>query len=195
MRLPAWVQSDHLTLLGFLAMLLAGASYAFTRWDRDGLLFAILCIALNWFGDSLDGTIARLRNRQRPRYGFYVDHMIDTAGGLFLMGALAISGLMDWRIAMGMFCAFLMLSIESYLATYTLGAFRLSHAKLGPTEIRILLVGGNLALWLHPAQCVWGTAYRLFDVGGLVAIAGMGAMFVAAAIRHTRDLYQMERLP
>jgi len=193
-RLPAWVQSDHLTLLGFLAMLLAGASYAFARWDRNFLLLAILCLALNWFGDSLDGTVARLRNRQRPRYGFYVDHMIDTAGGLFLMGGLAISGLMDWRIAMGMFAAFLMLSIESYLATYTLGAFRLSHASLGPTEIRILLAGGNLALWLHPAQRVWGTPYRLFDVGGVVAIAGMGAMFVAAAILHTRDLYRMERL-
>jgi phosphatidylglycerophosphate synthase len=194
-RLPAWVQSDQLTLLGFLAMLLAGASYAIARWDRNFLLLATLCLALNWFGDSLDGTIARLRNRQRPRYGFYVDHMIDTAGGLFLMGGLAISGLMDWRIAMGMFAAFLMLSIESYLATYTLGAFRLSHAKLGPTEIRILLAGGNLALWLHPAQRVWGTPYRLFDAGGLIAIAGMGAMFVAAAIRHTRDLYRMERLP
>jgi phosphatidylglycerophosphate synthase len=193
-RLPAWVQSDHLTLVGFLAMFLAGASYAITRWDRNFLLLATLCLVLNWFGDSLDGTVARLRNRQRPRYGFYVDHMIDTAGGLFLMGGLAISGLMDWRIAMGMFAAFLMLSIESYLATYTLGSFRLSHAKLGPTEIRILLAGGNVALWLHPAQRVWGTAYRLFDVGGVIAIAGMGAMFTVAAIRHTRDLYRMERL-
>jgi len=193
-RLPAWVQSDHLTLLGFAAMFFAGAGYAVTRWDRIGLLLATVCLALNWFGDSLDGTIARLRNRQRPRYGFYVDHMIDTAGGLFLMGGLALSGLMDWRIAMGMFIAFLMLSIETYLATYTLGAFRLSHAKLGPTEIRILLAAGNLALWLHPAARVWGTPYRLFDFGGLIAIAGMGAMFVAAAIRHTRDLYRMEKL-
>jgi phosphatidylglycerophosphate synthase len=194
-RLPAWVQSDHLTLLGFLAMLFAGASYASARWNRNWLLVATLCLALNWFGDSLDGTIARLRNRQRPRYGFYVDHMIDTTGGLFLMGGLALSGLMDWRIAMGMFAAFLMLSIESYLATYSLGAFHLSHAKLGPTEIRILLAAGNIALWWHPQQRVWSTPYRLFDVGGLVAIAGMAAMFVGAAILHIRDLYQMERLP
>lgn len=194
-RLPAWVHSDHLTLLGLAAMCLAGVSYALTRWDQNFLLLATICVALNWFGDSLDGTIARLRNRQRPRYGFYVDHMIDTAGGLFLMGGLAISRLMDWRIAMGMFSAFLMLSIESYLATHTLGAFHLSHAKLGPTEIRILLAAGNIWLWIHPAQRVWGTHYRLFDFGGLIAIAGMGAMFLIAAIRHTADLYRMEKLP
>jgi len=194
-RLPSWVQSDHLTLLGFAAMLLAGASYAFARWNRLGFLLAIACLALNWFGDSLDGTIARLRNRQRPRYGFYVDHMIDTCGGLFLIGGLALSGVMDWRIAIGMFVAFLMLSIETYLATYTLGAFRLSHAKFGPTEIRILLAAGNFALWLHPAARVWGTPYRLFDFGGMIAIAGMGMMFVVSAIRHTPDLYRRERLP
>jgi len=194
-RLPAWVQSDQLTLLGFVSMFFAGTCYAAARWNRIGLLLATVCLALNWFGDSLDGTIARLRNRQRPRYGFYVDHMIDTSGGLFLMGGLAFSGVMDWRIALGMFIAFLMLSIETYLATYTLGSFRLSHAKLGPTEIRILLAAGSLVLWLHPAARVWGTPYRLFDFGGLIAIAGMGAMFLAAAIRHTRDLYRMERLP
>jgi archaetidylinositol phosphate synthase len=194
-RLPAWVQSDHLTLLGFVAMFFAGMCFAFARWNRIGLLLAIVCLALNWFGDSLDGTIARLRNRQRPRYGFYVDHMIDTCGGLFLMGGLALSGVMDWRIALGMFIAFLMLSIETYLATYTLGSFHLSHAKLGPTEIRILLAMGSLVLWLSPAARVWGTPYRLFDFGGLIAIAGMGTMFLAAAIRHTRDLYRMERLP
>jgi phosphatidylglycerophosphate synthase len=80
-RLPNWVNSDHLTLLGFVSMFLAGASYAFARIHRGGLLLATLFLALNWFGDSLDGTLARLRNLQRPRYGFYVDHMIDTFGG------------------------------------------------------------------------------------------------------------------
>src|SRR4029077_1949839 len=122
-RLPAWVNSDHLTLVGFVAMLLAGASYAFARMHRVGLVFAIFFLALNWFGDSLDGTLARLRNRQRPRYGFYVDHMVDTFGGFFLMGGLATSGCVDWRIALGMFVAFLMLSVEVYLATYTVGTF------------------------------------------------------------------------
>ena len=138
-------------------MFLAGASYAFARTNRFGLILATCFLALNWFGDSLDGTLARLRNRQRPRYGFYVDHMVDTFGGLFLMGGLALSGFIDWRIALAMFIAFLMLSVQVYLATYTVGTFQLSFAKFGPTEIRILLSAGNLALWFHPDARIFGS--------------------------------------
>lgn len=191
-RMPAWVNSDHLTLVGFVAMLLAGASYALVRWNSAGLLLATAFLALNWFGDSLDGTLARVRNCQRPRYGFYVDHVIDSIGALFLMGGLAISGCMDWRIAAGMLVAFLLLSIESYLATYTMGVFRMSFAKLGPTEIRILLALGNCALWLRPDARVPGLSWRVLDFGGMVAIAGMLAMFVVSAILHTRTLYRQE---
>src|SRR5579864_4006644 len=191
-RLPARANSDHLTILGFIAMMLAGASYAFARSNRVGLILATFFLTLNWFGDSLDGTLARLRNRQRPRYGFYVDHMIDTFGGLFLMGGLALSGFLDWRIALGMFVAFLMLSIQSYLAAYSLGKFQLSFAKFGPTEIRILLSLGNVALWFRPDARVFGSAYRLFDVGGIAAIAGMAVMLVASAIFNTAELYRAE---
>src|SRR5579864_7349969 len=192
-RLPARVNSDHLTLLGFVAMFLAGASYAFARTYRAGLILATLFLALNWFGDSLDGTLARLRNRQRPRYGFYVDHMIDTFGGLFLMGGLALSGFIDWRIALGMFVAFLMLSIQVYLATYTVGTFQLSFAKYGPTEIRILLALGNAVLWFHPDARIF-LSYRIFDVGGLIAIAGMLLMLVVSTIFNTAKLYRAETL-
>jgi archaetidylinositol phosphate synthase len=191
-RLPAWVNSDHLTLLGFAAMFLAGASYAFARVDRAGFLLASVFLAVNWFGDSLDGTLARMRNRQRSRYGFYVDHIIDTFGALFLMGGLAISGYIHWEIALGMLIAFLMLSIEAYLATYTLGKFRLSYGKFGPTEIRILLVLGNTALWFNPAVRAFGSEYRLLDVGGLIGIAGMGVILIASAIAHTVELYRQE---
>jgi len=191
-RLPLWVNSDHLTLLGFAAMFLAGVSYAFARTSRAGLVLATLFLALNWFGDSLDGTLARIRNRQRPRYGFYVDHIIDTFGGLFLMGGLAISNMVDWRIALGMFVAFLMLSVQVYLATYTLGTFRLSFAKFGPTEIRILLALGNAALWFYPDARVFGSAFRVFDVGGIAAIAGMFLMLVVSTIRNTLKLYRAE---
>jgi archaetidylinositol phosphate synthase len=191
-RLPARMNSDHLTLIGFAAMLLAGASYALARTNRLGLILATLFLALNWFGDSLDGTLARVRSRQRPRYGFYVDHMIDTFGGLFLMGGLAISGYIDWRIALGMFVVFLMLSVEVYLATYTVGTFRLSFAKFGPTEIRILLAGGNVALWFHVQARVFGTTYRLFDVGGVVAITGMALMLIVSTIFNTVKLYRQE---
>ena len=191
-RLPAWVNSDHLTLLGFTAMALAGASYALARVSRAGLLLATVFLALNWFGDSLDGTLARLRNRQRPRYGFYVDHMVDTFGGFFLMGGLALSGYVDWKIALGMFLAFLMLSVQVYLATYTIGTFQLSFVKFGPTEIRILLALGNAALWFHPDTQVLGSPHRLFDVGGVIAIAGMSAILIVSTILNTVKLYHAE---
>jgi archaetidylinositol phosphate synthase len=193
-RMPAWVNSDHLTLLGFVAMLLAGASYAVGRTHRVGLMLASLFLILNWFGDSLDGTLARLRNRQRPRYGFYVDHMIDMFGGLFLMGGLAVSGFIDWRIALGMFIAFLMLSGQSYLATYTMGTFQMSFAKFGPTELRIVLALGNIALWLAPDARAFGSSYRIFDVGGVIAVAGMTAMLVGSTISNAVKLYRVETL-
>jgi archaetidylinositol phosphate synthase len=192
-QLPSWVNSDQLTALGFVAMALAGSSYFLARWHPVGLLLATMFLALNWFGDSLDGTLARVRNRQRPRYGFYVDHMIDSFGALFLMAGLGLSGFVDWRIATGMLVAFLLLSIETYLASYTLGVFRLSFAKLGPTEIRILLGLGNFVLWLHPNMRVPGLSWRLFDFAGLVAIPTMGIMVVTVALWHTAELYRQER--
>lgn len=191
-RMPPWINSDHLTLLGFVSMFLAGTCYALARWNQIGLILATLCLALNWFGDSLDGTLARVRNRLRPRYGFYVDHISDAFGAFFLMGGLAFSGYADWRIAIGMLVAFLMLSIEVHLATYTLGIFRLSFWKFGPTEARILMALGNTTLLFRPVVRVLGSPYRLFDVGGSVAITGMAIMLIVMTIWHTLKLYRLE---
>ena len=193
-RLPAWVNSDHLTAIGSIGMLLAGASYVWARWHRWGLLAATFFLAVNWFGDSLDGTLARLRDQQRPRYGFYVDHMLDSFGALFVMGGLALSGFVNPWIAAGMLAAFLLLSIEAYLATYTLASFRLSYGKLGPTEIRLALVAGNLALYFRGAH-VLGGRFLLFDIGGLVGIAAMAIMLIVSAVTHTRRLYREEPRP
>jgi archaetidylinositol phosphate synthase len=193
-RTPSWINSDHLTLLGFISQCLAGACYALAGLNRYALLLGAGLLVLNWFGDSLDGTLARVRNRQRPRYGFYVDHITDTIGAFFLMGGLAFSGYIHAGIAFGMLVAFLMLSIEAYLTTYTLGEFRLSYWKFGPTEIRILLVIGNFALLRHPLVTVLGKRLLLFDLGGIVAITGMGLMLVVSAIRHTIRLYEEEKI-
>jgi archaetidylinositol phosphate synthase len=194
-HMPRQIGPDHLTLLGFAAMLCAGGSYALARWHRIGLLLAALFLGVNWFGDSLDGTLARVRGRQRPRYGFYVDHMIDSIGAIFLMGGLGLSGCVDWRIASSMLVGFLLLSIESYLASHTLGCFRLSFGKFGPTEIRILLALGNVALWINPRVTAPFLSWPLFDFGGAIAAAGMGAMVVVAAACHTAKLYRQEKLP
>ncbi|MGB7332648.1 MAG: CDP-alcohol phosphatidyltransferase family protein, partial [Terriglobales bacterium] len=128
-RMPEWVNSDHLTLLGFAAQIATGVCYALAAHDRRMLFAAIVCLAVNWFGDSLDGTLARVRQQQRPRYGFYVDHIIDSIGAVAMMGGLALSGFMHPVIAIGLLIAFLLLSIQSYLATYTLGEFHLSFCR------------------------------------------------------------------
>jgi archaetidylinositol phosphate synthase len=194
-RTPDAVSPDHLTAIGFAAQFLAGACYALARWSKYGLLLATIFIALNWLGDSLDGTLARHRGRLRPRYGFYVDHMVDTFGSAFLMLGLAASNFLHWQVAIGMLVAFLTLSVETYLATYTLGNFRLSHGLFGPTEIRILLVIGNVTLLFRPSTHLFGREFLLFDVGGVIATAGMLGIAVIATIRHTIRLYREERLP
>lgn len=192
-RTPAWVNSDHLTALGFIAQLGAGASYALARWNRWALLGVIFCLALNWLGDSLDGTVARVRNQQRPRYGFYVDHMIDSFGSLFLMGGLALSGYMHPAIAIGLLIAFLLLSIQSYLATYTMGEFHLSFWRFGPTELRILLAIGNIALLHNPMAHLLGSGpYRLFDIGGAIGLIGMSVMLIWVTAANTLRLYREE---
>lgn len=193
-RMPSWVTSDHLTILGLLGMLLTGLSYWLARWHKVGLILAIACLAINWFGDSLDGTLARVRNKQRPRYCFYVDHVVDTFGALFLLAGLALSGYMDWRVAMGLLIAFYAISIEVYLATYTVGTFHLSHWKFSPTELRILLSIGNLVLIYHPMGNILGHRYRLFDIGGVIGIIGISVMMLAAVLRNTRTLYRLEPL-
>jgi len=196
-RMPTRVNSDHLTVLGATGMFLAGLCYWYARWNRLGLLLVILFLAVNWFGDSLDGTLARVRNRQRPRYGFYVDHVIDTFGALFLTSGLAFSGYMSTAIAAGLLIVFYMLSIEVYLATYTIGTFHLSFWIFGPTELRLVLAIGNLVLYFSDSSTVKliGGEYRLFDVGGAVGIVGMALMLIVATIRHTRTLYHAEMLP
>jgi phosphatidylglycerophosphate synthase len=195
-RMPAWVNSDHLTVLGLVAMFLAGVFYA-ASGRNPMLLHAVnVCIFLNWFGDSLDGTLARYRNCQRPRYGFYVDHIIDTFGTMFVIVGLAVSGYMTERVAAGALVVFLMLAINSYLATYTLGIFKISHWKLGPTEIRLVLIIGNLMLLNSPyTGRIFGQRFLLFDVGGVVAIVGMGAMLVFSSLRNTHALYRLEPMP
>jgi len=193
-RLPQSINSDHLTALGLLGMIAAGICYAFSG-DAPAMLLAVnFCLAINWFGDSLDGTVARVRNRQRPRYGFYVDHVVDIFGALALLGGMALSGRMSPLVAAGVLVAFLFLSIESYLATYTIGEFHLSFGGVGPTELRILVTIGNLFLMHYRMGHAFGRAMLVLDIGGLCAIIGMSALMLWAVIRHTAQLYDQERL-
>jgi archaetidylinositol phosphate synthase len=193
-RLPEAVRPDHLTALGFGSLLAVGFSYWYARYSAVGLWLVILFLALNWFGDSLDGTLARVRGKQRPRYGFYVDHVLDACGSVFLFAGLALSGYMSERIAVGLLVAYFLVSIEVYLATYAVGRFHLSFAAFGPTELRLLLVAGNIALLRTPYAMLAGKQHLLFDVGGAIGIAGMAVALVWSIVKHTGQLYRAERV-
>jgi len=194
-RAPGWLSSDQLTLLGLGAQIAAGLFYVLSRYHRHALLLVIVCIVLNWLGDSLDGTLARVRQQQRPRYGFYVDHMVDLFGSIALMCGLGYSGFLHWQTAIAMLIAFLLLSSESYLATYTLSCFQLSQGIFGPTEIRLLMIAGNLALLRSPYSHLFGHTVLLFDLGGAISIVCMFVMAIQITVRHTAELYRQEPLP
>ena len=195
-RLPPSVNSDHLSALGLGAMATAGVSFAafpFTRWAAFGV---VLSLAANWFGDSLDGTVARVRHQQRPRYGYYVDHVMDVAGSAMLLAGMACSGLMSPVVALGVLAVYLLVSAESYLATHAAGVFRMSFLGFGPTELRIVLAIGALRA-AHSPWAALGIAepMRLFDVGGTIAIPGRLIAFLVSSVRNTRALYIAEPLP
>lgn len=193
-RMPSRVGPDHLSVLGLLAMLGAGVGYWLSQGNPLWLHFVNLMLFANWFGDSLDGTLARARNRQRPRYGFYVDHMIDTFGALFLLGGLALSGRMNITLALLTLTVYLMLAINSYLAAYTIGTFSISVGKISPTELRLLLMVGNLTLFTHPYPKILGHKFPLFDIGGVVAICLMFLLLVLMTAQNTARLYRAERV-
>ena len=194
-RMPAAINSDHLTALGAVSMLGVGLCYAFGGTSPIAMLAAIVFLAFNWFGDSLDGTLARVRGHERPRYGFYLDHVLDAVSIFFVFGGLAAGGHMTPLIAFGFLIAYYLLSIEIALAAHTVGIFKISYWKFGPTELRILLALGTLQLMRSDVIAIAGLDLLLFDLGGVVAIVSVAATFIAAAVANTRHLYRAEPLP
>jgi len=190
--LPAWVNSDHLTTLGAVAMVAVGAAF----WAGGRALWLVIpLLAVNWFGDSLDGTLARVRNRQRPRYGYYVDHVLDAVGFAALFGGLMLGGHMSLTMGLAFLAAYYLLVVEISLATHARGTFKLAFLKVGPTELRILLSLGTLQLMRSDSVSLLGHPWLLFDVGGAVAIAGFLVAFIVGALRNGIALYNEERLP
>ena len=195
-RLPSRVNSDHLSALGLGAMAAAGLSFAAFRFSPWAVVGVVAALAVNWFGDSLDGTVARVRNQQRPRYGFYVDHVIDLAGTTFLLAGLACSGLMSPLTAALALAGFLLVSAETYLATHASGVFRMSFMGFGPTELRILIAIGALKAAADPWVSLGAIgSVRLFDLGAVIAAAGMAIVFVVSAIRNTLALSAADPRP
>ena len=192
-RLPRQIHSDHLTALALAAMALAGAGFAVARWDVRAVWIVVIALGVNWFGDSLDGTLARVRGAERPRYGFYIDHVLDIVGITLLIAGLAASGFMTPLIALSLLIGYLLVSGEVFLATAVRGVFRMAAFGVGPTELRILLAIGTVALLRDPHVDL-GTLgrLRLFDFAGLIATAGMGITLLAAVARNGAALARLE---
>lgn len=191
-RLPDWVNSDHLTFTGAAAMLGIGVCF----WAGGGALWVVIpLLVLNWFGDSLDGTLARVRRQERPRYGYYVDHVLDAVGFACLFGGLILGGHMSVSLGLGFLATYYLLVAEISMATHARGTFKMAFMKVGPTELRILLAAGTIQSMRSGVVSIAGHQWLLFDVGGAVAIAGLLTAFVVAAVRNGIALYGEEPLP
>lgn len=193
-RVPARIGPDHLTALGFLAMVLAGIAYALVQRAPEWLHLVNVCLLLNWFGDSLDGTLARHRKKLRPRYGFYVDHLVDALGALFLLGGLAASGLMTPAITFALLVGYYLMTIHMGLATHVFGTFKISYGPVGGTELRILLAAANLLVLAVPRIAIGGDSVRVFDLLGAGATVILTAVLLKSAVASTRALYVAERI-
>lgn len=186
-HMPTWVHSDMLTGLGFLGSLITFAGYALTTQNPAYLWLASFGFIVNWFGDSLDGTLARYRKAERPRFGFYIDHVIDVVSAALVFISLGISPYVDITIACFALIGYLMLSNLVYITTYVNGIFRISYAGLGPTELRLLaiianavifFIGnpnintpiGNLALYDVIIAVIAGLLFLIFTVSALIQI-------------------------
>ena len=185
-RLPKRVLPDDLTLLGVVAAVGICLAYQASNESSAWLWAASALLVVHWFGDSLDGTLARVRKIERPRYGYYLDHLVDAFSTAAIGIGLGLSPYMLLAIGTLIVVAYLMLSINVYLESYALGRFRLAYGRVGPTEVRVLLIAVNTALALGlGAVDLAGIDLTVLDVFGL-AIAG--GMLIALAGRATTNL-------
>jgi len=188
-RLPAAVHSDHLTALGILGAVGVGAAYALSRCNAAWLWVASACLVVQWLGDSLDGTLARVRGAERPRYGYYLDHVVDAFSTSVIGVGLGLSPYVQLGVALGVVIVYLALSINVYLEANVFGVFRLAYGRIGPTEVRIILIAANATLALAvPGRMV--TAVATGTVG-LLGICMLG-MLLARVASNLRTLSQQE---
>lgn len=193
-RLPKWVLPDHLTALGLFASTLIAASYMLSNRDARWLWVASLALVIQWFGDSLDGNLARYRKIERPRYGYYLDHLTDAYSTLAIGLGLGLSPYMLLSVGLAIVTSYLILSINVYLETYVFGTFSFSYGKLGPTEVRVLLIILNtLAYFKGPDEFrLWGIGMTWLDIAGAIIAVSMLGLLLGRASGNLRRLAQME---
>ncbi|HEX6582985.1 MAG TPA: CDP-alcohol phosphatidyltransferase family protein [Thermoleophilaceae bacterium] len=186
-RLPARVMPDHLTALGVLAALGIAAAYVLSNGEGKWLWAASALLVVHWLGDSLDGTLARVRKTERPRYGYYLDHLVDAFATAAIGIGLGLSPHMLLAVALTIAIAYLILSINTYLETHAFGVFTLGYGRLGPTEARLLLIAVNTLLALGV------TTFGLLDLLGIGLAAVMIAALIGRAARNLKRLSELEQ--
>ena len=188
-RVPRSIRSNHLTAIGLIGAAGAGTAYALTTYNPAWLWVASAMLVLNWLGDSLDGTLARVRGTQRPKYGYYLDHVVDAFSTAVIGLGIGLSPYVDLGIALGLVVVYLALSINVYLESSVFGVFKISYGGIGPTEVRLLLIILNTLLVLTPAP--HGPVAVVANWTLAVILVCMIALFVG---RFARNLYRLAKL-
>jgi len=194
-RLPLFFTPDRLTLVALLAAFFTGLSYYLTNFSRWWLLVASAFIILNWFGDSLDGTVARVRKITRERYGYYVDHILDMVAVFFILFGLGLSQGMNMLWALALILLYYLVSINTFLAAYTQGKFKFAFGKIGPTEVRLILIITNIIFFFLNFQFlnIGGTVFALWDIFAIIAICMLIYGFLAGFFENLRYLDKIDK--
>jgi archaetidylinositol phosphate synthase len=193
-RLPQWVKPDHLTALGVLAAFGIAGAYLLSNGDKTWLWAASALLVVHWLGDSLDGTLARVRRIERPKYGYYLDHLVDALATAVIGLGLGLSPFMLLAVGLAIVIAYLILSINTYLETHAFGVFALGYGGVGPTEVRLALIALNtlLALGVGVGFHVAGLGLTVLDLIGLAIAGVMLAALLGRAKGNLRRLAELE---
>ena len=202
-RLPRWLTSDMLTLIGVFGALLTGTGFVLTYFSYQWLWLSSLGLIINWFGDSLDGTLARVRNTQRPIYGYYLDHNTDLLCQLAIILGVGISPMMNMSVGLAVLVMYLMLEVYVSINAHLKGEFRLTYAKLGPTELRVLIIILNTIVIFSPHLQQFSRTYMLFgseitfrfmDYAGCIIAVIMFMMYLVYFIKDARYFAKIDPL-
>jgi archaetidylinositol phosphate synthase len=189
-RMPMWVTPDKLTAVGFIGALLVATGYALSSFHIEWLWLSIAAYFINWFGDSLDGSLARFRKIERPKFGYFIDHSTDSLGNMLVMIGLGLSPFLRMDVALFGLGGYLLLSIHTFVAARVVDEFRLSYVAAGPTELRLVLIAMTLSMFALGADTVWSTQFSAFDL----FIGGLGAVLILLFIGQTaRTASQLRR--
>jgi archaetidylinositol phosphate synthase len=192
--LPRWVVPDHLTFLGVLAATWIAVAYGLSNRSEAWLWAASFGLVVHWLGDSLDGTLARVRKIERPRYGYYLDHLTDAYSTTVIGLGLGLSPYMLLSIGLAIVIAYLVLSINVYLETHAFGEFQFGYAWMGPTEARVILIALNtLALFRPPLPFHVGVVgATVFDILGAFLALAMAFLLIVRVVKNLRRLAALE---